>query len=159
MERGADFDARLDRFIELVAAGGKKYEAYVEAYDKGELTRAGIGYQLSKIQTPEVLAEIDRRKKALIDESLDMEALDRMETAMPVTKERLISECEYIMRKSKSCVARNVEGIGVINKAAADIYLKSVEVAAKLIGAYEQEEKVDSTVVVKFDTDVDELAK
>ena len=159
MEKRGEFDPCLDRFIELVARGGKKYESYAEAFNEPELTKNGIGHRLVKICTPEVNAEIERRKKALIDGSLDMEALEQMEVASPVTKERLISECEYMMRKAKSCVARNIEGIGVINKAAADVYLKAIEVAAKLTGAYEQEEKTDSTVVVKFDTELDELAK
>ncbi len=146
----------LEAFVDAVAHGSKLYEAYL-IHINGELTKRVANDRGSELaRKPEIKERIERRRKELVLDSFDSDAIGAEE---PVTKERLIRDCEFVMRKAKICVAKNVEGIGVINKAAADILLKAIEVNAKLIGAYNDDEKVDNTVVVQLSKEVQDLAK
>lgn len=153
------FDANVNRYIEMIAKGSRQKEAYVEVFGGATLVDDALWSRIRYLMTDDVRMAIEVRKRELINDAIDEESLADINTPEEITKERLIKECEFMMRKAKGCVARNVEGIGVINKSAADVFLKSVELAAKLTGAFEQEEKTDGTVIVKFDTELEELAK
>ena len=146
----------LEAFIDSVAHGEKVFEAYLKHID-GSTTKDVANNRGSDLsRKPEIRERIERRRKELVLDSFDDDAIGAEE---PVTKERLIRDCEFVMRKAKICVARNVDGIGIINKSAADILLRAIEVNAKLIGAYDNTEKVDSTVVVQLSKEVKDLAK
>ena len=156
----AVFDAKQLAFIEAVATGAKLYEAYIDVYGvEGMSTQTATNYG-KKIATPEVRKAIKERKEELMREAAERDGIvDELEEAGDITRDRLIRECDYAIRHSKRCVFKKLNGVPIINRDAANVYLKAIEVAAKLTGAYEQEEKTDSTVVVKFDTELDELAK
>lgn len=146
-------EAALETFVELCARGAKQYEAYLDAFgNKVSVTSAKV--KASQLMTDDLRERIERRRR-----EIDAQCIDVADVYTELTKEKLLRECAFVMEKAKVCVARNVEGVGVINKAAADILLKSVEVAAKLIGAYEQEEKVDASVVVEFADEIKELSR
>lgn len=153
------FDANTLKYIEMIAKGSRQKEAYVEVFGGATLSEDVLWGRIRYLMTDEVRLAIEERKRELINDAIDEESLADINTPEEITKERLIKECEFMMRKAKGCVARNVEGIGVINKSAADVFLKSVELAAKLTGAFEQEENIDSTVTVKFENGIDDLAK
>ena len=153
------FNADMLQFIELVATGSRQNEAYMQVYGGTDIGHDALWARIRVAMSDEVRTAIEVRKRELINDAIDEESLVDINTPEEITKERLIKECEFMMRKAKGCVARNVEGIGVINKSAADVFLKSVELAAKLTGAFEQEENIDSTVTVKFENGIDDLAK
>lgn len=152
-------DEKLNKFIDYVAMGMKKLGAFTASYDMTGLSEERIKYRMRMLNVKEVNDLIEARKQELIRESMDVEAIAGLETAREVTKDRLISEAEFAMRKSKACVARQVDGIGVINKAASDIYLRSIDQLAKLIGAYAVEEKIDNEVQIILDDETQELSK
>lgn len=153
------FDSNMLKFIEMIAKGSRQKEAYVEVFGGSGLTEDALWSRIRVAMTDAVRLAIETRKRELIGDSVDEEALSDISTPQELTKERLLRECEFVIRKSKGCVARNVEGIGVINKSAADVLLKAVELAAKLTGAFEQDEKIDNEVVVSFEGEVGELSK
>lgn len=165
------FDEKQLAFIELCATGAKQYEAYIEVYGGEGLAFQTIKNRARKIATDEVRAEILRRRtmyeaEACEKYSSSLENVTENEK-MPesvdvcglITRERLLSECDYVMRQAKPCISKTLNGVPIINKDAASIYLKAIETSAKIIGAFVPEEKTDNVIEIIMPPEMKELAR
>ena len=165
------FDEKQLAFIELCATGAKQYEAYIEVYGGEGLALQTIKNRARKIATEEVRAEIIKRrteyeataatKNAQAYESYleDIESSEEGFLSEEITKERLLKECDYVMRSAKPCISKVLNGIPIVNKDAANVYLKAIETSAKIIGAFVPEEKSDNVIEIIMPPEMKELAK
>lgn len=164
------FDKKQLAFIEAVATGAKLYEAYIEAYGGEGLAIQTIKNRARKVMTAQMRTEIEKRRAEYEAQSArqmadaceiyesETESFDFEYTGGTITRERLLSECDFVMRKAKPCISKVLNGVPIINRDAANVYLKAIETSAKIIGAFVPEEKTDNVIEIIMPAEIKELA-
>jgi ferritin-like metal-binding protein YciE len=156
----AKFDEQQLAFIEAVATGSKLYEAYLDVYGGEGFATQTLRNRAKVIATPEVRKAIEERKLELQQEAAKNSEITTIKgNPDNITKEALLENCDYIIQNTKPCIFKKLNGVPITNRDAAGVYLKAVELAAKITGAFEKEEKVDGTVVVQFAQEVEDLSR
>jgi hypothetical protein len=153
---------QIDTFVEMVACGAKLWEADIEVFGHNERPSQTVRNHASKVAAmPGVAERIERRRTELqeAEESRDAVKYDDSNCkADNITKDRLLAECDYVIQNSRPCIFKKLNGVPITNKDAANVCLKAIELSAKIIGAFEQEEKIDNKIEVVLAGDVEELS-
>ena len=150
---------QVDKFVTLVAQGYKMNEAYCEVFGIGaDMAPKTIQNRAGLIATEEVRQRIEDKKKEFADEAAKRPNVADTTELSGVDRQRLIDECEFVMINTKPCIYKKPNGVPIMNKDAAETYLKALTLSAKLLGAFKHEEEIDSQIEVVMTKDVEELS-